>query len=360
MNKPVKLNKLRTAVVQALFVLMGLLNVFVGRASPAPSPAAGSLWAHDRLVPWVAGVYDKNKLGPEERARTLKRLGFSKFAYFWEPDRRNIREIDAEIEALKNYGIEPVAWWFSYDAADPFAKALLESFKRHNIHPQLWVSPTYCDREADAAKFLPKGVSIPSDPEGFQSLSEKDSAAIGKAFEMAYERYMSETFAKTPQEQAQRINQEAAKIQALAILTKSYGSEIALYNQGIPDVRIVYAFNHVRDAKHDDRENFPVLWSRIQRHVVAVTITGICMDDGSTAYPSQGDGELEMMRTIQKSGWKGQVGVFAGDWNTGADAETSLKNILLGMDWLAAELKQPGSGGPHPFPTIPLAKSESH
>jgi hypothetical protein len=57
-----------------------------------------------------------------------------------------------------------------------------------------------------------------------------------------------------------------------------------------------------------------------------------------------------MMRVIERSGWRGPVGVLA---ETGGDAALALTNAMRGLDWLAAELRQPDSGGPRPFPLAP-------
>jgi hypothetical protein len=111
----------------------------------------------------------------------------------------------------------------------------------------------------------------------------------------------------------------------------------------------VYNFSHARDAHHDDTVDFPSLWKKIKPHVIAVNVTGMRME-GQIIYPSQGDRELDMMRTIQESGWKGPVGVIA---EKGGDAEVTLKNYLKGIDWLAAEIAKPGSGGPQPFAHAP-------
>ena len=100
-------------------------------------PAAASLWAHDNLVAWCAVPFDANKRGPEERAAMLARLGFKHFAYDWRAE--HIPTFDAEISALKKHGINLLAWWFPFDAGDPAATATLEVFKRHGVHPQLWV-----------------------------------------------------------------------------------------------------------------------------------------------------------------------------------------------------------------------------
>jgi hypothetical protein len=71
-------------------------------------------------------------------------------------------------------------------------------------------------------------------------------------------------------------------------------------------------------------------------------------------YLSQGDHELEMMRTIQDSGWKGPVALYAGK---PGDTELTLVETLRGLDWVVAELHQPGSAGPRPFPSIRLSTS---
>src|SRR5690349_2560567 len=130
---------------RTLFTVVLLIAV-CSVASQADTPAnAMGLWSPTELIPWVVGVYDEKPLSSEERAQLLHRLGFRKFAYFWEPDAKDIHKVEQEIEALQKYGIEPVAWWFSYDASDPFAKQLLETFKRYHIKPQLWMSPNFRD-----------------------------------------------------------------------------------------------------------------------------------------------------------------------------------------------------------------------
>lgn len=335
--------------IPKLFALAFLLLMRVNLACPGAvvdSRETDALWSHEKLVPWVVGVYDAKPLNAEERAQMLKRLGFRRFAYIWEPDPREIRAVDAEIQALQKHGIAATAWWFPYHAQDPYAKTLLETFRRYGIKPQLWISPAYRDFHGHGRTYLPQGWSPPK--------------AIGN----------------TAEEQERNVETEAERIGALAKLAAPYGTKIALYNhggwsgipenqiailerlrrRGIADVGIVYAFNHVRDSDHDDTVNFASRWRRMKPFVFAVTITGVCMDDGTVAYPSQGDGELQMLRTIRDSGWRGEVGVFAGDWDTTPGPETTLRNILIGMDWLAAEMRTPGSGGPRPFPPIPLAK----
>jgi hypothetical protein len=56
---------------------------------------------------------------------------------------------------------------------------------------------------------------------------------------------------------------------------------------------------------------------------------------------------MMLMRTIQDSGWHGPVGIIA---EKGGDAEETLRNYIIGVNWIGNELKKPGSGGPAPFP----------
>jgi hypothetical protein len=79
--------------------------------------------------------------------------------------------------------------------------------------------------------------------------------------------------------------------------------------------------------------------------VVAVNISGMSWE-GRLVYPSEGDKELEMMRVIEASGWRGPVGLIA---EKGGDAEVTLRNYLRGLDLLAAQLRHQGSDGDHPL-----------
>jgi hypothetical protein len=112
----------------------------------------------------------------------------------------------------------------------------------------------------------------------------------------------------------------------------------------VNNVGIVYNFKHAHDDVHDDSANFPEIWNKIKPYVVAVNITGI-QKNGTRVYPSQGDRELDMLRTIAASRWHGPIGVIT---ENGSDAEVSLRKALTGFNWLAAEVANPGSGGARP------------
>ena len=270
-----------------------------------------SLFDRQNLTAWCVVPFDARKRGPEERAEMLQRLGFQSFAYDWR--QKDIPTFDAEVDAVKKRGIDLVAWWFPQDPADPVAKVILEVARRHGIHPQLWV--------------MGSGSPV-----------------------------------TTAEQQAQRVEQEAERIRKIADLAAPYGCQVHLYNHngwfgqpdnevavierlkqtGVTGVGMVYNFSH----GHGDLADFPAIWKRIQPYVVAVNITGMVVNGADHVIPpSQGDRELEMMRTIQESGWRGPVGLIA---EQGGDAEVTLGNNLRGLDWLREELAAPGSGRKRP------------
>ncbi len=263
------------------------------------------------LTAWCVVPFDAKGRGPEERAEMLERLGFRSFAYDWRG--KDVASFDAEVVALKKHGVGLAAWWFPTNVEDATAGVILEVVKRHGIHPQLWVM-------------------------GSGALTQ------------------------SPEEQAQRVEQEAARIGKLVELAKPYGCRVELYNHngwfGVPDneiavierlrargvegVGMVYNFSH----GHGDVADFAARWARMKRYVVAVNITGMVLGQGEKLMPpAQGEHELEMLRIISASGWSGPIGLIA---EQGGDAEVTLRNGLRGADWLKAELAQPGSGGERP------------
>ncbi len=115
---------------------------------------------------------------------------------------------------------------------------------------------------------------------------------------------------------------------------------------GVHDMRLVYNFAHSRDRWHDDAKEFPELWAKIKPYVSVVNLVGLEAADheGIPVYPSRGNLELGMMRTIQDSGWVGPVGALV-LWKQD-DTEVVLRNVIQGIDRLAADLREPGSSGP--------------
>jgi len=323
-----------------------------------------SLWAQENLHAWLVVPYDARRRGPEERAALLRKLGFQRFAY--DGRGRDLATFDAEIRALKAHGVEPLAWWFGdADASDPFVRESLKLFARHDVRPRLWVMQSVTTLVSEVPVLLPDGVSLPLTEEQEEALPDDVRARLYDVFA----RWRAEELTSTPEEQGARVRQTADRIEGLVKLAAGYGCGVDLYNhngwfgmldnqlaiieelgaRGVTGVGIAYNFNHVRDELHDDTVDFPALWSRIQQHVTAVNVSGTYWER-TIVYPSQGDCELAMLGTIERSGWRGPIGLIA---EQGGDAEATLSNAQRGLQWLATELRQPGSGGPRPFPERP-------
>src|SRR6185437_7905672 len=132
---------------------------------------------------------------------------------------------------------------------------ILDTFKRHKIHPQLWIE------------------------ESGQKRTEEEVRPA-------------------PEKQQHNVNDEADKVALVARLAAPYGVKVVLYNHngwlgmeenqleviarleelGVKDVGMVYNFTHARDALHDDSKVFATLWPKMQRYVVEVNVTGMAMD----------------------------------------------------------------------------------
>lgn len=365
-----KMKKPRWAIAGGMVCL---LTLTAGAAEPARHTAATqreSLWAHDNLV--ASGLVDTKSRSVEERAQMLEGLGIKGVTLGGPEDNATL---DAQIDTLKRHGIR-IFGWFVDDLDEPTAGVdwkrhkidstvetdtvslgeLLEAFKRHGIQPQLWVARNM--RMGKLAK-------------PFSEMTDKEKDGVFRGA-LGYD------MTSTPQEQALRVRQEADHLKPLAELAATYGLTVALYKHGgwigiednlvavierlkalgVSNVGMVYRFIHAHDEV-DDTVDFPAVWNKIRPHVLVVDLTGL--HAGRTTifpilYPSQGALELKMMKTIQDSGWSGAVGISAekgyAQKGDAGDAEINLRNNLIGLDWVAAELKQPGSGGARPFPFV--------
>lgn len=286
--------------------LLLLLVVLAGMAPPgaAGSPAAGGgagLFARENLMAWCIVPFDAKKRGPKERAEMLVQLGIKRLAYDYRAE--HIPTFNAEVEAMKRHGIELTAWWFP-TTWNSEAQRVMEVIERHGIAPQLWVTGS------------------------------------GAA-------------PKTPSETQQRIEQEAARLRPIAEAAQRLGCKVALYNHGgwfgepenqiaiiqklgLPNVGIVYNFHH----GHAHIERFAELWKTMQPHLLAVNLNGMEIDAEAHGRKildlGAGNRELDQLRVIAASGWRGPVGIL--NHRTDRDAEAALRENLQGLERLVLEL----------------------
>ena len=94
-------------------------------------------------------------------------------------------------------------------------------------------------------------------------------------------------------------------------------------------------------------------------YLYALNINGMDADaekHGRKILPlGQGALDLELLRTIVESGYRGRIGILG---HTQDDAEARLRDNLDGLDWLVAQLKgKPASPNPTPRTPVPVPSS---
>lgn len=282
-------------------------------AAGTGTPAA-KLFSRENLVAWCIVPFDKKKRGPLERVEMLRQLGFRRYAYDWRDE--HLPTFDTEVAELQRHGIELTAVWFP--ALDAHGRELLAVLKKRGVKTQLWVT----------------GGGEP---------------------------------AKTAAEQQARIIAEANRIRPIAKAAAAQGCTVALYNHGgwfgepdnqlailetlkNPAVGIVYNLHH----GHAHLDRFAELLKKLQPHLLALNLNGMVRDgdrNGRKILPlGAGDLDLELLRTIQKSGYSGPIGILG---HTDDDARERLQDNLDGLDWLLPQLDG-AKPGPRPKYRTPI------
>lgn len=338
---------LRKWVLTAL--LAGLASACQYQSHPGAASQAEihSIWDRNNLQAWSVGPYDANKRSSKERAEMLQRLGIKYYAYYWIP--ADVPKFQAEIQAMKDHNITLRGWWTPFGPDDRRLDEMLALFKKNDVHPDLWFFPPIPEY-AEISKLT--GGKFPAN---FDALPMEQRVTFYPMLSRTLKEIEARNWPKTPEEHRARVEREAARIKAIADKARPYGITVDLYShiqwlgvpdnqadvvellkaQGVDNIGIVYNFNHSHGPDRDDAKDFARVWKRIQRYVKTVNIAGTHMEDGTALLPGQGDNELEMMRVIQQSGWRGRVGVNA---ETGGDAEVTLTKAIAGLTDLAQKL----------------------
>ncbi|MBI3414543.1 MAG: TIM barrel protein [Verrucomicrobia bacterium] len=296
-------NRSGKRLVTVVFVLVFAIAAWSAMGASQTTAPGSNLFARTNLIAWCIVPFDAQKRGPEARATMLAKLGFKHFAYDYRAE--HIPQFDAEIEACQRHGVALDAWWFPTDMNDE-ARLILDALKRHEVKAQLWVM-------GGGAK------------------------------------------TKSPEDQRARVQSEAKRIRAIAEAAARIGCSVALYNhgnwfgepenqleiirllksEGITNVGIVYNLHH----GHEHLDRFPALLEKMKPHLMALNLNGMTRDGdklGKKILPlGQGNLDLELLRVIRDSGWRGRIGILN---HTDEDAEARLADNLAGLDWLAAQL----------------------
>ncbi len=271
-------------------------------------PGAEPVFERGNLVAWCIVPFDAKKRGPEERAAMLARLGLRRFVYDYRAE--HVPQWDAELAALKKQGIKLEGWWFPTTLNDE-AKAALALFRRHDVHPQLWV------------------------------MGQGGPAAV-----------------KDAADQRARVAAEVARLKPICEAGAAQGCPVALYNhggwfgrpenllavvealraEGVRNVGIVYNLHHA----HDVVERFDKFLPKLLPYLLCLNLNGMDADGeaaGRKIKPlGTGHLDLALLRQIRASGYRGPIGLLN---HTDADAEGRLQDNLDGLAWLVAQLDAP-------------------
>lgn len=281
--------------------LLGLLSWAVSCGAALPSTGN---FSRTNLVAWCVVPFDSRKRGPEERAEMLERLGIRRLAYDWRSE--HIPTFDAEISAMRSHGIQITAWWFPA-ALNSEAQAILGAIGRHRIHPQLWVT-LGTEPEPDADRLASKI----EEAVGILSPICREARRLGCAVGL----YNHLGWFGEPTNQ-------------LVVLGK-------LRAAGYTNAGMVYNFHHA----HSHIGDFAAQFRRMQPHLLALNLNGMVRNGdalGKKIIPlGTGDEELGLLRIVQASGWRGDVGLIG---HTDEDAELKLRKELDGLERLAPQLE---------------------
>ncbi|MCY3006787.1 MAG: TIM barrel protein [Planctomycetota bacterium] len=272
----------------------------------AQEPAAagvfrGTKFDKPNLVAWCIVPFDSKKRTPEQRATMLDELGIKRLAYDYRAE--HVASFEEEIVTMKKHGIEFTAWWFP-TALNDEAKAILSLVKKHEIHPQLWVTG---------------GGDISMDAQQTQAF----------------------------------IESESRRIREIALAAQEAGCKVALYNHGgwygepenqirliqaigLPNVGMVYNLHHA----HHQLDRLESILAKIQPYLLAINLNGMETDGerlGKKILPiGQGSQDKQVLKLIGQMNFDGPVGILN---HTDLDARVRLQENLDGLSELTQKLK---------------------
>jgi hypothetical protein len=232
----------------------------------------------------------------------LARLGLKKFAYDWRP--QHLPTFERELAALRKHDIDLTALWLPAPVSKE-GQFLLDTIKKHNLHPQLWVM-----------------LNVQPQPT-----------------------------------QQQTIEQAAATLKPLAQQAAGMNCKVALYNHGgwfgdpenqlalihhlkqtenFTHIGIVYNLHHA----HDQIDRFPQLLAKMKPHLLCLNLNGMTQNGDKTGKKilpiGQGDLDPQLLQTIRDSNYTGPLGIL--NHVHEEDAQTRLTQNLQGLERLVSKL----------------------
>ena len=287
-------------------IFISIFLVFCGELQVAGQTISNDniMLAQENLVAWCIVPFDSKQRNPEERIAMLKRLNFSQYAYDWRHE--HLASFAEEIRLAQRNKIYIAAVWMWIDGElDSPGKLsedneqLLKIMKDEGLVTQLWLGFN--------SNFFDSGI---------------DQQKITKGVEM---------------------------ISYLRDKTKGTITSIGLYNHGDwfgepenqikivkalndPGVGLIYNFHH----GHSQIDAFPSLLKEMSPWLWTVNLNGMKKDGPQILTVGSGDRELDMIRVLNNSGFRGTIGIL-GHIET-EDVEVVLKRNLDGLRRLEKQL----------------------
>ncbi len=288
--------------MKVLPLISPLLFCVLAGFSQQKKNTAKPLFAKNNLVAWCIIPFDIKKRNAAERSAMLKKLGIQSFAYDWRTN--DLPVMDIELNTLKKEGIQLKSVWFWIDGGgkeifDESNETILSTLKKTGTKTELWVS-------------FPENY--------FDGLSEEEK--LSKSVKVV-----------------QYVYRRAAEI----------GCTIALYNHGawfgepanqvkvieasgLKNIGIVYNFHH----SHLQLGYYEEILRITKPYLTTVNLDGIRPEGPKILTLGDGTHELEMMKKLKASGYKGSIGIIGHTENE--DVEEVLLRNLEGMKKILRQL----------------------
>jgi len=263
-----------------------------------------NLFSKENLVAWCVVPFDNMKRTPEQRARMLKELGFSQFAYDWRAEHLPSMEEEIQILRRNNIALKSVWFWIngtSGQILDESNNFILKTLKDNNVKTELWLS--FNDRF-------------------FEGVSDEE-----------------------------KLKKAVAAVSHIRTKAKEIGCTVQLYNHGswfgepenqikiikamgVNDIGIVYNFHH----GHNQQKDFPKLLAMMKPYLSTINLNGMKAGGPQILTIGQGDQELTMLQQLKDSGYKGSLGILSHVEDE--DAKIVLARNIEGLKDLLQKMKE--------------------
>lgn len=267
---------------------------------------SASIFETDNLFAWCVASHDKGKRNAEDRCAMLQSLGFTGQA--WGNRMAGVKDLprfEEEMAAMKAHGLKLVARYVPSSCPHDEKRKILDAAVHHGQKPQIWAT------------------GAPVSPE--------------------------------PASQTQRVAEQLEVFEPWARVAADYGLKVGLYNHagwcGHPDnqLAIIHALHDrgldnvgialCQHWSHDWLDAFEAKLQEIKPYLLAISLSGMTRDGvqkGQQFLPvGAGDEDLRLLGALERSGWRGPVGLIN---HTDIDAAERLPDHLAGLAWIRQRL----------------------